>query len=248
MLVGRRVENHLGAQAAEQSVHLLGVAHRGDEHFQVQLVAVFAAQLLLDGVGVVLVDVHDDEHRGLAAGDLAAQLGADGPAAAGDHDALAAHQLGDEAGKLHLVPAQKVFHLHVADAAGKVLAVGDHLHDVRQNFHVALGAVADGQHPAAILLVHGGDGQQDGLNFAALHQLGDVLGGAHDLHAHDVAALLFRRVVHAADDVHIGVGRLVLLVEQGAGGVARADEQGAPRQPLALPAQLDVSVHSVCQT
>lgn len=130
---------------------------------------------------------------------------------------------------------------------GKILPVSDHLHDVRQDLDVALGLIADGQHPPLVFLVHGGDGQQNALDLALLHNLGDVLGGAHDLDAHDVAALLFRRIVHTADDVHIRAGLFELFMQKGAGRIARTDQQGTAGFLAALFAQLHVPVHPVHQ-
>ena len=85
MLVRRRVEHHLRAEMCEQGVHLAGVAHRGNAHIHIQRAAVFAPQLLLDGIGAVLINIYDNELCGHAGGDLPAQLRADGAAAARHH-------------------------------------------------------------------------------------------------------------------------------------------------------------------
>ena len=141
--MGRRVEHHIRVQALKQGVHFFGIAHRGDVHFQVQLGAVAARQLLLDGIGAVLVDIHDNQALGPAGCDLTAQLAADGTAAARHQHGFAAHQAAGGIGQFHFRPAQHVLHFHVAHTGEEILAVRDHFHDVRQDAHVALCLVAD---------------------------------------------------------------------------------------------------------
>ena len=83
-----RVEDHVRMILLKNAVDAQLVAHRGDLHPEWKLPSISVQQLLLDVVGVVLVDIHDDQPLGVMLDDLAAQLGADGPAAPRYQDGL----------------------------------------------------------------------------------------------------------------------------------------------------------------
>ena len=112
MLVRRRVENYLRAVLLKDALHLVIVAHRSDKRYQIQRIAVFKAQLLLDIISVVFVNIHDDYLLGAVFRDLAHQLAAYRAAAARYH----AHLVADEFGylvavELNGLPAQKILDL-----------------------------------------------------------------------------------------------------------------------------------------
>ena len=90
MLVGGGVEHHFGAVVSEELAHPLPIPDGGNFYRQVQPPAVFVQQFLLDVVGVVFIDVHNDQPAGAVLDNLAAEFGADGTAAAGDHDGFPA--------------------------------------------------------------------------------------------------------------------------------------------------------------
>ena len=71
--MGCGVEDQVWLILPHHVLHPVGVAHGTDEHLEIQL-RVIAFQLLLNVVGVVFVDVHDDELPGIVLDDLAAQL------------------------------------------------------------------------------------------------------------------------------------------------------------------------------
>ena len=65
---------------------------------------------------VVLIHVEDDEPLGLLTRNLTAQFAADGTAAAGDKHCFPFQVAADLVGvDHHLVPAQQILHLHIAD-------------------------------------------------------------------------------------------------------------------------------------
>ena len=86
--MGGRVENDLRPIDNKKLAQTLPVPDRGNLHHQIQAFSVKIGKLLLDIVGVVLVDIHDDQPLGVMLDDLAAQLGADGPAAPRYQDGL----------------------------------------------------------------------------------------------------------------------------------------------------------------
>ena len=92
MLMGRSVINDLRPVIGKDLKHPSAVADGADEGHEVQ-VREGILQLVLDVIGVVLIDIEDDELLRVMGRDLAAELGADGPAAARDQDGLAAEEV-----------------------------------------------------------------------------------------------------------------------------------------------------------
>ena len=82
MLVGRRMVHDVGAVFFKHRLDPVGVPDGADEHHQVQ-VRILLLQLQLDVVGVVFVDIKDDQLLRVMACHLAAQLASDGAASPG---------------------------------------------------------------------------------------------------------------------------------------------------------------------
>ena len=74
MLVGCRVEHHLGPVCTEHLIQLFPIPDAGDLHCQVQLFAIGQPHLLLDVVHVVLVNIQKNQLFRVHPGDLPAQL------------------------------------------------------------------------------------------------------------------------------------------------------------------------------
>ena len=85
MLVRRGVKDDLGPILGKDTVDLGGIPHTGDEGDKVKL-RELTAQLLLNIVGVVLIDIENDEAARAVRGDLTAKLRADRAAAARHKD------------------------------------------------------------------------------------------------------------------------------------------------------------------
>ena len=231
MLVGSGVEHQLRPVLGHDIVQTAHVPHGADEHLQIQL-RMGVAQLHLDIVGVVLINIEDDQLFGVAFGDLAAQLAADGTAAAGDHHHLAGDIPADLL-QIHLnrVTAQQILQLHVPKLADTDLAA-DQLEHPRHRLHPAAGLAADVQNLLAVLSVAGGDGENDLIDLVLLHRIGDLLPPAGDLYTVQIPAALAGVVV---DDAHHpaaqpGIG--IDLPDQLASGLTGTDHQNAV--PLAF--------------
>ena len=85
MFVSGRVVNDVRLVLFKDHVDAAAVADGADEHHQVQ-VFVFSPQFLFDIVGIVFVNIKDDQLFRLVGGNLPAELAADGTASAGDQD------------------------------------------------------------------------------------------------------------------------------------------------------------------
>ena len=87
MLVGRRMIDDIRFIVFEHPVDASAVPHRTDQYNKVQF-RIFSPEFLFDIIGIVLIDIKDDQLSRFMSGDLSAQLAADGTSAAGDQDRL----------------------------------------------------------------------------------------------------------------------------------------------------------------
>ena len=110
MLMSRCVIDDLRPVVVEKLKHAAAVPNRSDQHLKVE-VRIFFTQFQLDIVGIVFIDIKDDELAGRMRGNLAAELAADGTASASDEDPLAFDEVED---LCHILfdwfPSQQVFH------------------------------------------------------------------------------------------------------------------------------------------
>ena len=95
MLMGRRVEHHVGLVFFEDSVHALVIAHACNERHQVQGAAVFHHHFLLDFVGIVLVNIDNDQLFGGVFCNLSYKFAADRATATRNHADLALDKVAD---------------------------------------------------------------------------------------------------------------------------------------------------------
>ena len=95
MLVGRRVENNIGLVGLENMAHALVVTHASDQRHQVQGVAVFHHHFLLDFVGIVLVNIDNDQLPRSILCNLAHEFATDRATATRNHADLALDKVAD---------------------------------------------------------------------------------------------------------------------------------------------------------
>ena len=162
VLVGGRVEDDGRAVLLEHLPHALLLLAVGEHRDGVERVPVLD-QLARDLEQVVLGVVEQDEPARPHARDLAAQLGADRAARAGDHHAAAGQVA---AGRLDLHPdrlaPQHVLHPHLADLADVAPAAGlEQLEDRRHRAHAHAALAARAHDPRAQGAGGGGDRDQD---------------------------------------------------------------------------------------
>ena len=116
VLVRGGVEYDIGTIAIKDLVEPRGVAHGANLHGQFEVVSVEHTQLLLDLVGIVLIDVENHKLARRAAGDLTAQLRADGAAAARDENGLIGIEpSGTRVFKVDRLAEQDILDLELAD-------------------------------------------------------------------------------------------------------------------------------------
>ena len=180
-------------------------------------------QRLLNLVKPELGQVEKHQPRGTEARDLAAELGADRPAGAGDHDDAPAQPFAETgAVEHHGIAAQKVVELDVPDR-GQLNAAADQVVVRRHRQRLDAGGGAKLSDAPAHPVRRGRQGEDDGANAEAPcpeRQLGDRTQNA------DVAqqpALLARIVIEQTDNAPLAaVGE---FLGQPRSGLARAQNQ-----------------------
>ena len=199
VLVRGGVIDDLGAVVLEDLPDAAAVADGSDQGLQRQ-VRILLTQLVLDVVGVVLVDIEDDQAGRAVSCDLAAEFAADRTAAARDEDGLAVDEVEDF---VHVgadgFPAEEVLHGDLLHLAGGDFA-GHELVHAREVLQLAVGLLADVQDVAALFSGGAGDCQVDLLDVVFLDVLQDRVAAADDRDAvHDTAPLVGVVVDDAAD-------------------------------------------------
>ena len=223
MLVGGGVEHDLGAMAFEQGAQLDLVADVQQAGREVGEVP-FGLELVLDLEEVALGVVDQNEPPWAHGGQLPAELAADRTAGAGHHDDLAGDVADAVVVDRHLVPAEDVFDLHLAELADGHRAL-DELEDAGQGLHRHVGLLAGHgdvlDQPAA----HRRHGDDDLVDRVLRDQGRQVARGAHHAHAVDAQVLLFVVVVDEADRSVADLARLLHLAHDELSGVAGADDE-----------------------
>ena len=186
-----------------------------------------APQLHLDVVGVIFVDIENDEPFRPLCRRLTAELAADAAAAARDE-----HGLAGDVGRdlievdLHRLAAKQVLNVHLADLLDAHLAVGE-LADAGQCAQGA-GCVVAVTEDLQLLLPGGRrDGKDDLVNVVLFRHRGDAAAAADDLHAAQIAADLVRRIVNDAHDLVFRARAGLKLAQRDGAGLTAANEHGA---------------------
>ena len=235
VLVGRSVIDDLGMILLKDLEDTPAVADGADQDHKVQVRILFA-QFQLDGVGVVFVDIEDDELLRVMARDLAAELRADAPATAGDEDDLSVNKVEYLAQiRRNGFAAQKVLDGDVPEFRDRDLIVHQLIH-AGEHLHFAAGLVAYAEDLLPIFAGHTGHGEEDLRHLILRDILEDRLSSADDGHALDGAVPLVGVVVDDADGNIVYLVRGLHVTEDHPSGLSRADDHDAATG-LALTAQ-----------
>ena len=223
--MGCCVVNDGGTELVHNTVDPVFVPDGADEHMGLKL-RIIGAQLLLDGVSVVFVNVEDHQFFRLEAGKLAAKLTADASTAAGDHDSLIFDQVRQAT---HIdsdnIPLQQIFNIDLPDGLDAHITVGQ-LVDAGHLLELAASAAADLPNLFLGLSGQGGDGQDDLRDAVFIHGGFDHVTAAHDPHAHQLTALFAGVIVDDADHLVLGEATVLEFPQHQSTGLTGTDEQG----------------------
>ena len=223
VLMGRSVEHKLRPVSFHHMVQPDGVTDRADDDLQIQF-RMGAAQLHLNIIGIIFVNIQNNKLLRLRMGDLTAQLAADAPAAAGDQHHLAgniAHNFIQI--DLDGFPAQQVLRIDLAQLADADLSV-DHLENAGKHLYLAAGGGTDVQNFLPGLCGTVGNGEDDLADLVFFHSRGNVLTAAHNGNAAQLLVPLHRVVVNDAGQVILNMVAVGKFHSQRPSGVARADK------------------------
>ncbi len=225
VLVGGRVEDD-GRAGASAKIASMRAASRTSAISGTISICVVLAQLAVDLEEVVLGVVGHHEPADLHAHELAAELGADRAAGAGDEHGAAAHVGADGGGvERDGLAAEDVLDLHRAQLGDEVVVAVEQVVDVRQRLDRHAGLAAHGDDGGA--LAAAGRGQRDVhlVGLARLEDLGQVVGRAEHLDALEAVAQLVAVVVDQPDRRVAGEAVREHLAQDQVAGVAGADDQ-----------------------
>ena len=223
MLVGRCVVDDVGLVLFEDLEHLPRVAHGTDQRDEIELGVLFL-EFQLYIIGIVFVDVEDDEALRMMVRDLPAELAANRSAATRDEHGLAVKERKDLP---HIDPdgiaTEKIFDGHIFEVRYRHVAVYELIH-ARQILQLTPGLLANAQNIPACRHLCRGNRKEYLLHMIILDRLHDVIAAADDRHAVDVAPLLILVII---DDAHNAVAdflRRVDVAKNHLSGCSRADD------------------------
>ena len=224
MLVGSRVKDNRWPICFENGFQLIVIPYGTDEHAQ-SVRAVFSRQLLLQVVGVVLVNIKDNQLRRLLGHDLTAKLRTDGTAAARYQDDFVSDKgLDAVLVDLYGLPADQILQVDFPQILAHHSRQGRR--DFRQNPHAAAGIAAQLDEFALVGRLCRWNGDDNLFNFIFGSGAFDHLPVADDFDAAYVLVLFVRIVVDDADHFVVAVPVAVQLVNQNVPRTARADDHG----------------------
>ena len=200
MLVGGRMVYDIRTIFRKNGVHSLRIAHGSDQHHERQI-GMSLQKLLLNIIGIIFINIHDNQPGRLMRGDLPTQLASDGTAAARDHHHLVLH-IAQNGVQIHAdrLSSQKVFHLHVPQLADAHFTV-DQLVHAGQGTQLAVRLLTDIQDVTDHRSGRGRNRDKNFINIIQVGGLDDFVPAAHHLDAlNELAPFLFIVVDDAADD------------------------------------------------
>ena len=199
VLVRRGVEDDGGTVGLEDLAHLGPVLHVR-EHGQRGREAALVHELPLDLEQRRLRVIDEHEARRADARDLAAQLGPDRAAGAGDEHGLA-RQVARDRVDVHFdrLASEDVLDLDRSDLAREVEVAGDQLVQARQRLHHDALRARDVDDPLARFARRGRDRDQELVRTAVVEDVRQLVGRPEHADAVQAQVLLARVVVDQAD-------------------------------------------------
>ena len=230
--MGGGVEHYVGLVGIKQQLQPPGIPDGADLHAEGQISAVLVQQLLLDVVGVVLVNIEDDQPLGTVLDDLAAQLAADGAAATGDQHGTPGQQARHGRNvQLNGVPAQQILDPHLPQLLADGLPV-DQFQRAGQRGNSDAPVCQLPQDLFAVELIHGGDGEDGLVDVHGPHTGQRLRDRSADRHVPNPLVDLALVIVEKALDGIAAAGVVLDLVEQLHTRRPRADDGHGDRTRL----------------
>ena len=234
VLMGSGVVDNLGMVLLKDLEDTAAVADGADQGHKVQVRILFP-QFQLDGVGVVFIDIEDDELLRMMTGHLAAELRADASPTACDEDNLAVDEvINFMKVRGNGLASQKVLDGDVPEFRDRDLVIHQLIH-ARKHFDFAAGLVADAEDFLPVLPRHTWYGEEDLRDLILLDILEDRLSPAHDGDALDGAVPFVLVIVDDADGFVIQLVRGFQVTQEHPSGFPGTDDHDAAAGLSPLP-------------
>ena len=210
MLVGCSVENYFWVILLENLVHAEVVANTCDKRHEVQALPVFHDQFLLNIVGVVFVDINDDDHLRIVLGNLAHQFATDTTTTAGHHTNLV-FDVGANVLVIEFngVSTEQVFDLDVTDLCCEVCSAFTDIRSVqkrsdkRKHFDRKSGLAAKFQNLLTVLRRATRNGKKNRFDFFELGYLRDIACATSDQDVPNILANFIAVIVDKANRIDV---------------------------------------------
>ena len=234
------MKDKLGMISFKDVIHPPVVPDGSDEHQKVQIRMLFD-QLVLNIIGIVFIDIQNDQLFRMMEGQLTADLASDGAAPAGDQDHLALDIIHDLLHlQLHRIPAQQILDLHLPEHGHADLLI-DQLVNAGKHQDLAACLLADIQKPLLCRGREGRNGDDDLLHLIFFRVIGNLLLPADHGNALEICTDLDRIIVYDTGDRPVQMLAVFHLPDDHIPGRARSHDHGAQR--LRFPALQKIMAH-----
>ena len=173
----------------------MSISHRTNQHYQIQF-WIIPLQLLLNVIGIIFINIKDDQLLGLMSCDLTAKLASNGTASTGDQHYLSRHIPHDT---LHLsvnrFSSQQILNLHIAELGDTDLSIHQ-LINTRQHLQLTACLTADIQQFLNLSMRCRRNGDHDLINMVFLCQTADVLAVTCYQHTAQIFSDFTRIIIH----------------------------------------------------
>ncbi len=224
--MGSGMEYHLGLVGLKDLIQACFIPDRAyDDIRRAQILAQAQAKVIQKLICCVFINIEDDEPGGREGAYLTADLGAYGAAAARYEHGPALYVGEDALGiQLHLFPCEEIGYLQLAYGGSHVSL---HLRRGGEDIDAPPGGIGRFGEPAHILAVHGGNGDEYGIDLFLFDDIGEVSDRAHDGETMYMHALLCRVVIEEGNGIAEAAGIGAAHVHGICAGISRADDEHA---------------------
>ena len=225
MLVSCRMVDDLRMIFFKHSIDSMGISHRTDQHYQVQF-RIIPLQFLLNVIGIVFINIKDDQLLRLMSCDLTAKLASDGTASSCDQHDFSRHIPHDT---LHLsingFSSQQILNLHIAELGDTDLSVYQ-LIDSWQYLQLAACLTADIQQFLNLSMRCRRNGDHNLINMIFLCQTTDILSVTCYQHTAQILSDLARIIIHQATHILLYELAVLQFLQQGIASLTGSHDHG----------------------
>ena len=203
----------------------MSISHRTNQHYQIQF-RIIPLQLLLNVIGIIFINIKDDQLLGLMSCDLTAKLASNGTSPTGDQNYLSGYIPHDT---LHLsvngFSSQQILNLHIAELGDTDLSVHQ-LINTRQHLQLTACLTADIQQFLNLSMRCRRNGDHDLINMVFLCQSADILSITCYQNTSQILSNLARIIIHQTAYILLYELAVLQFLQQCIARLTGADDHG----------------------